>query len=144
LVQVAKKSVAGKFETWEPSAALTPRVKKLRDEYFDYDNRDYFRNEVMPYTTGKPWDQVFVPHCWITVPEEIDFLKPFCESLLALAQKVDLPTNFWDEPLIVRKSLFLQQVLRVIPVQILGYHLALLRGINPDFPRNLSKTVTVE
>lgn len=119
MVQVDKRPVAEKFETWEPSSDLSGRVKKLREEYFDYDNRDYFRNEVTPYTTGKPWDQVFVPHYWITVPEENDFLKPICESLLALAQKVDLPASFWDEPLIVRKALFLQQVLRLIPVQIL-------------------------
>jgi formate C-acetyltransferase len=144
LVQVAKKSVAGKFETWEPSAALTPRVKKLRDEYFDYDNRDYFRNEVMPYTTGKPWDQVFVPHYWITVPEEIDFLKPICESLLALAQKVDLPTNFWDEPLVVRKSLFLQQVLRVIPVQILEDEIIVGGQFNTAFSLCLNQKEATE
>ncbi|EEQ82531.1 hypothetical protein NCER_100735 [Vairimorpha ceranae BRL01] len=38
----------------------------------------------------------------------------------------------------------LQGILTVIPVQLLSYHLAVLRGFNPDFPRNLAKSVTVE
>jgi formate C-acetyltransferase len=144
LVHAAKKSVADKFETWEPSESLTPRVRKLRDEYFDYDNRDYFRNEVMPYTTGKPWDAVFVPHYWITVPEEIDFLKPICESLLALSQKVDLPANFWDEPLVVRKAMFFQQVLRVIPVQILDGELIVGGQFNTAFSLCLNQKEAAE
>lgn len=35
-------------------------------------------------------------------------------------------------------------ILQIIPLQLLGYHLALLKGIDPDHPRNLAKTVTVE
>jgi glucosamine--fructose-6-phosphate aminotransferase (isomerizing) len=35
-------------------------------------------------------------------------------------------------------------ILQVIPIQLLGYHLAILKGIDPDHPRNLAKTVTVE
>lgn len=38
----------------------------------------------------------------------------------------------------------LQGLLSVIPVQLLSYHLAVARGLNPDFPRNLAKSVTVE
>jgi len=144
LVQVAKVPISNKLETWEPSKSLSPRVRKLRDEYFDYDNRDYFRNEVMPYTTGKSWDAVFVPHNWITVPEEIDFLKPICESLLALAQKVDLPEGFWDEPLIIRKAIFLQQVLRVIPVQILEGELVVGGQFNTAFSLCLDQNEAAE
>ncbi len=35
-------------------------------------------------------------------------------------------------------------IVNIIPVQILGYHLAVLKGINPDYPRNLAKSVTVK
>jgi glucosamine--fructose-6-phosphate aminotransferase (isomerizing) len=35
-------------------------------------------------------------------------------------------------------------IVNIIPIQILGYHLAILRGINPDYPRNLAKSVTVK
>jgi len=38
----------------------------------------------------------------------------------------------------------LQPLLAVIPLQLLAYHVARLRGLNVDQPRNLAKTVTVE
>lgn len=37
----------------------------------------------------------------------------------------------------------LQSIVSIIPFQILAYELAMLRGINPDKPRNLAKSVTV-
>lgn len=38
----------------------------------------------------------------------------------------------------------LQCILAVIPLQLLSYHLAVLRGLDVDCPRNLAKSVTVE
>jgi glutamine---fructose-6-phosphate transaminase (isomerizing) len=38
----------------------------------------------------------------------------------------------------------LQPLLTVIPLQLLAYHAAVLRGCNVDKPRNLAKSVTVE
>jgi len=38
----------------------------------------------------------------------------------------------------------LQGILTVIPLQLLSYHLAVLRDCNVDCPRNLAKSVTVE
>ena len=35
-------------------------------------------------------------------------------------------------------------VLAVLPLQLLAYRIARLRGLNVDQPRNLAKTVTVE
>ena len=35
-------------------------------------------------------------------------------------------------------------IVNIIPVQILAYHLAILNGHDPDYPRNLSKSVTVK
>ncbi|NJP04071.1 isomerizing glutamine--fructose-6-phosphate transaminase [Candidatus Gracilibacteria bacterium] len=37
-----------------------------------------------------------------------------------------------------------QAIASIIPVQILAYHLALLKGLDPDMPRNLAKSVTVK
>jgi glucosamine--fructose-6-phosphate aminotransferase (isomerizing) len=45
---------------------------------------------------------------------------------------------------IPRTSPLLQPVLAVIPLQLLAYHIAQLRGLDVDQPRNLAKTVTVE
>ena len=39
---------------------------------------------------------------------------------------------------------FLSAILAVIPLQLLAYRIARLRGLNVDQPRNLAKTVTVE
>jgi glucosamine--fructose-6-phosphate aminotransferase (isomerizing) len=38
----------------------------------------------------------------------------------------------------------LQPLLTVVPLQLLAYHAALLRGCDVDKPRNLAKSVTVE
>ena len=38
----------------------------------------------------------------------------------------------------------LQPILAVLPLQLLAYHVARLKGLNVDQPRNLAKTVTVE
>ena len=38
----------------------------------------------------------------------------------------------------------LQPMLTVVPLQLLAYHIAVLRGCDVDKPRNLAKTVTVE
>lgn len=50
------------------------------------------------------------------------------------AQKIEIP-----------KSVdCLQGILNVIPLQLIAYWLAVLEGLNVDFPRNLAKSVTVE
>jgi glucosamine--fructose-6-phosphate aminotransferase (isomerizing) len=43
-----------------------------------------------------------------------------------------------------RTDWMLQPILAVIPLQLLAYRVARLRGLNVDQPRNLAKTVTVE
>jgi glucosamine--fructose-6-phosphate aminotransferase (isomerizing) len=37
----------------------------------------------------------------------------------------------------------LNPIVQIIPIQILAYELAVLRGLDPDKPRNLAKSVTV-
>ncbi len=50
-----------------------------------------------------------------------------------------------DDVIYVPKSpAFLQAVLATLPLQLLAYKIARLRGLNVDQPRNLAKTVTVE
>jgi len=39
---------------------------------------------------------------------------------------------------------FLSPILHVVPLQLLAYHAALVRGTDVDKPRNLAKSVTVE
>jgi len=50
-----------------------------------------------------------------------------------------------DDVIFVPKSpAFLQAALAVLPLQLLAYRIARIRGLNVDRPRNLAKTVTVE
>ncbi|MCB0286419.1 MAG: glutamine--fructose-6-phosphate transaminase (isomerizing), partial [Calditrichaeota bacterium] len=39
---------------------------------------------------------------------------------------------------------FLQPIISIVPLQLLAYHIAVMRGCNVDMPRNLAKSVTVE
>jgi glucosamine--fructose-6-phosphate aminotransferase (isomerizing) len=39
---------------------------------------------------------------------------------------------------------FVQPIVTIIPLQLLAYHIAVLRGCDVDKPRNLAKSVTVE
>ena len=38
----------------------------------------------------------------------------------------------------------LNSILCIVPMQLIAYEVAILKGINPDFPRNLAKVVTVD
>ena len=50
-----------------------------------------------------------------------------------------------DFPLFIPKAPeLLQPILTTVPLQLLSYHIALLRGCDVDQPRNLAKSVTVE
>ena len=39
---------------------------------------------------------------------------------------------------------YFSPIINVIPLQLLAYHIADLKGLNVDRPRNLAKSVTVE
>jgi glucosamine--fructose-6-phosphate aminotransferase (isomerizing) len=47
---------------------------------------------------------------------------------------IEVPASDW----------ILQPIVAVLPLQLLAYHVARMRGLNVDQPRNLAKTVTVE
>jgi len=108
-----------KLVLWKASKNLSHRVKKLREEYFNPEKRDYFRNEVISYTLGTPWDSVYTPHERTIVPEQIPHLLAIQDSLLAMAKKVKLPKDFWDQPLIVRHATLFRETLKVHPIFIL-------------------------
>ncbi len=56
----------------------------------------------------------------------------------------DIQHHADDVIYVPRTPHFLQAPLAVIPLQLLAYRIARLRGLNVDQPRNLAKTVTVE
>jgi glucosamine--fructose-6-phosphate aminotransferase (isomerizing) len=56
----------------------------------------------------------------------------------------DIQHHADDVIYVPRTPNFLQAILAVLPLQLLAYRIARLRGLNVDQPRNLAKTVTVE
>jgi glutamine---fructose-6-phosphate transaminase (isomerizing) len=63
---------------------------------------------------------------------------------IATSGNEDIQHHADDVIYVPRTHPFLQAALAVIPLQLLAYRIARLRGLNVDQPRNLAKTVTVE
>ncbi len=61
-----------------------------------------------------------------------------CEGDEEVAARAD------DVIFVPRVPDYLQPLIAVVPLQLLAYHIALLRGCDVDKPRNLAKSVTVE
>ncbi|MDP3186127.1 MAG: SIS domain-containing protein, partial [Anaerolineales bacterium] len=55
-----------------------------------------------------------------------------------------LRANASDLIVIPTSGPYLAPLLAVLPLQLLSYHMSVARGYDPDFPRNLSKTLTVD
>ena len=55
------------------------------------------------------------------------------------------PNNIYDDFIEIPKvDELLYPIVEVIPIQLLAYHTAVLKQRNPDYPRNLAKSVTVK
>jgi glucosamine--fructose-6-phosphate aminotransferase (isomerizing) len=55
-----------------------------------------------------------------------------------------LRANSDDLVVIPKSDAQISALLAVLPLQLLSYHMSVMRGFDPDFPRNLSKTLTVD
>ena len=89
-----------------------------------------------------------VPKCGIypKVISNIEEVKARKGPVIAIACEGDETiADLADEVIYVPDvDEFLQPILTAIPLQLLAYHIAILRGCNVDRPRNLAKSVTVE
>jgi glutamine---fructose-6-phosphate transaminase (isomerizing) len=56
----------------------------------------------------------------------------------------DLKEGLFESVITIPNNDSFSGILSVIPLQILAYEIALLKGHNPDFPKNLAKVVTVD
>jgi glucosamine--fructose-6-phosphate aminotransferase (isomerizing) len=66
--------------------------------------------------------------------------------IIAVVNKVDEQISSLADHLIVvpETDEVLSPLVTIVPLQLLAYHIAILRGCNVDQPRNLAKSVTVE
>ncbi|MGB8983443.1 MAG: glutamine--fructose-6-phosphate transaminase (isomerizing) [Anaerolineales bacterium] len=55
-----------------------------------------------------------------------------------------LRANAQDVIALPKSDAQVSALLGVLPLQMLSYHMSVMRGFDPDFPRNLSKTLTVD
>jgi glucosamine--fructose-6-phosphate aminotransferase (isomerizing) len=55
-----------------------------------------------------------------------------------------LGKNVHDYLVVPDADRFTAPILATVPAQLISYHMSVTRGIDPDFPRNLSKTLTVD
>ncbi len=76
-----------------------------------------------------------------TATEEV---KARGAKTIVITDNESLAKNIADETLIIPKAGVLSGLLAAIPLQLIAYELAVLKGINPDKPRNLAKAVTVD
>jgi glucosamine--fructose-6-phosphate aminotransferase (isomerizing) len=98
-------------------------------------------DEEMPVVFIAPKDSVY--HKVVLNIEEV---KTRGGRVIALVTNGDAGLDGKVDHLIrVPKTLpLLQPILNVVPLQLLAYHIAVLRGCDVDQPRNLAKSVTVE
>jgi len=64
--------------------------------------------------------------------------------IIVVTDKEDLATGITDDVVTIPSNGLLTALIAVVPLQLIAYELAVLKGINPDVPRNLAKAVTVD
>ena len=85
-------------------------------------------------------------HVYEKIVSNIQEVRARGASVIAIATDGNEDVQHYADDVIFvpRTHPFLQAPLAVIPLQLLAYRIARLRGLNVDQPRNLAKTVTVE
>jgi glucosamine--fructose-6-phosphate aminotransferase (isomerizing) len=92
------------------------------------------------------------PILFITGPEDVPLIVSGINEVtcrggraIAIGQADErLRANASDVITIPNSNSAYAALLSIIPLQLLSYHMAVARGYDPDFPRNLSKTLTVD
>jgi glucosamine--fructose-6-phosphate aminotransferase (isomerizing) len=98
-------------------------------------------SEQMPTIAVVPHDELFDK-----MVTNVNEVKSRGGRVIALTTEGDTAMGSLADDVLICPSThrLLQPVLNVVPLQLLAYHTAVALGHNPDKPRNLAKTVTVE
>jgi glucosamine--fructose-6-phosphate aminotransferase (isomerizing) len=92
------------------------------------------------------------PVVFITAPDDVEMMinhvnEVTCRQGLAIAiaeEDERLRRNVHEYVAIPAAGQLLFPILATLPAQLVAYYMSVKRGLNPDFPRNLSKTLTVD
>ena len=89
--------------------------------------------------------------CIILDDEHAGLMKTCAEEvksrgakLYVITDNADLCEGLCDNPIVIPNNGILTALTAVLPMQLIAYELAVLKGIDPDVPRNLAKAVTVD
>ena len=63
-------------------------------------------------------------------------------KVIGISNKPDPSYDYWIQIPTIREDLY--PLIEIIPLQLIAYYLALARDIDPDYPKNLAKSVTVK
>ena len=63
---------------------------------------------------------------------------------MVITDKASLAEGVDDNPIVIPSNGNLTALVGVLPLQMIAYELALLKGVNPDEPKNLAKCVTTD
>jgi len=92
------------------------------------------------------------PVTFFTAPSDVDMMINHVNEVtcrdgwaIAIAQESDaLRANVHDYLPVPPSEQWMFPLLATVPAQLVAYHASVARGLDPDFPRNLSKTLTVD
>jgi len=130
------------IEIWAHSDKLSTRVQKLRDHFYSFHEREE-TNEPYAFTTGTDWDEVYTVHDWANEPAIYPFFASINQTLKSMAVKVELPENYWDFGLPMRRAIFFHEVMtRYMPTLILDGELIVGFNFNTALSRSLNKSET--
>jgi glucosamine--fructose-6-phosphate aminotransferase (isomerizing) len=76
-----------------------------------------------------------------TAAEEV---KARGAQVIIITDNPKLALGIDNDPIIIPNNGPLTALIASLPLQLIAYELAVLRGINPDVPRNLAKAVTTD
>ena len=65
-------------------------------------------------------------------------------DLIIITDKASLAEGLDDSPIVIPSNGDLTALIGVFPLQMIAYELSLLKGVNPDTPKNLAKSVTTD
>jgi glucosamine--fructose-6-phosphate aminotransferase (isomerizing) len=92
------------------------------------------------------------PILFVTAPEDVPLIISGinevkvrgARTIVIAEEDARLRANADDLLALPKSDRNISPLLGVLPLQLLSYHMSVLRGFDPDFPRNLSKTLTVD
>jgi len=92
------------------------------------------------------------PVIFVAPPEDVPLIvsginEVTCRGGRAIAigeEDARLRANASEVIAVPKSNPAINPLLAVLPLQLLSYHMSVARGYDPDFPRNLSKTLTVD